>query len=93
MASAPYPAEFYIAHKLFTGPGFGFGGAWGDITDGPADTHDLREVLGDHFPHQAPDRTTLRIWHFPGDASARDVTEDIITQLSDIWPADGVEAA
>lgn len=80
----PYPSEFYTAHALFTGAPFRAGGEWGSITDGPVDFHGLRMAILDHCT-DAPTRSTLRVWHFPGDAAPREVTEDVIAVLSGCW--------
>lgn len=85
MVSAPYPAEFWIAHKLFTGHPFPACGSWGDITDGPADWHELREKIVDQFRHEAPTLATLKVWHFQPDAAPREVAEDVIGVLAGLW--------
>ena len=85
MALTPYPQDFYVAHRLFTGKPFSWSGVWGDITDGPVDRSGIREALADQFRDEAPTLSNLRVWHFPGDAAPRDVTEDCIADFSDLW--------
>ena len=75
---APYPASFYVAHKLFTGEPFPAGGTWGDILDGPAATDeqvitDILEAFKD-APHP-PCRLDLRVWHITPGQPAEDCTE------------------
>lgn len=74
---APYPASFYVAHKLFTGPPFPSGGDWGAITDGPVATDkqvitDILEAFKDTAP---PCRLDLRVWHITPGQPAEDCTE------------------
>lgn len=82
---APYPSEFYIAHALFTGHPFPPGGTWGDITDGPVDWHELREKIAETFRDEPPTRDELKVWHFQADVAPREVSEDVIGVLADIW--------
>lgn len=75
----PHPADFYVAHQLFT-----FHRdhqevtQWGSLTDGPADRADVLDSIREM--KITPTLAVLRVYHFRDDAPARDVTEDMIAE-------------
>lgn len=87
----PHPTEFYTAHAVIMGDPRHPHGVWGDLSDGPADWTELREKIIDVFRDEAPTLETLRVWHHTADAPPREVTEDVIAVLSDMWPDEEYE--
>lgn len=87
----PHPTEFYTAHAVIMGvPGHPCG-IWGNLTDGPADWTELHDLIADQFRSTAPTLETLRVWHHTSDAPPREVTEDVIAALSDLWEPEEYE--
>lgn len=76
--TTPYPAEFYVAHRLYRGDPFPRAGVWGDILDGPmTDDEDVIDAILEAFkgePH-LPCRIDLRVWHIRPGRPAEDVTK------------------
>jgi hypothetical protein len=72
-----YPASFFVAHRLFSGPAFQKGPVWGDVLDGP-ETDDDRviSIIGEvAWGEDIPTRDTLRVWHIRPGMPAEDVTD------------------
>jgi hypothetical protein len=79
-----HPADFYIAHRLYTFRRLHKSVTeWGSFTDGPEDRQHVLDLVAD-WQHEGgehtPALTTLRVWHFQADVPARDVTEDILAE-------------
>jgi hypothetical protein len=75
-----HPKEFYIAHAVHSGRAFPSGPVWGALTDGPEDRDQVIARICDGFPEA--DLGTLRVWRFQDDVPARDVTDDILAEVS-----------
>ena len=77
---APYPDEFYIAHRRYTGPGLALGGEWGNVheqCDGPqTDFEAVIEAMIENWKDEqhAPDETDFRVWHITPDRPREDCT-------------------
>lgn len=80
MRSAPYPSEFFVVHRLFTGKPFA-APTWGSLSDGPYDRTEALDCIADSFHGEEATLDNLRVWHFQPDVPARDVTEDMIALL------------
>lgn len=85
MQTAPHPTDFYVVHAHFTFLRLGqLVQSWGSLSDGPCDRTEALDCISDHFHPRDMPRPTLqnvRVFHFPDDAPARDVTEDILAEL------------
>ena len=76
-----YPAAFYVAHKLFSGPAFTVP-AWGDVLDGPVtDFEMVITLIWDSFD-DAPTRDTLRVTYIE-DGRAENVTAAALAAIND----------
>jgi len=74
---APYPEEFYIAHRRYTGHSVAPGGEWGDVLDGPErDDEAVIEAMIENWKDEqhAPDETDFRVWHITPDRPREDCT-------------------
>ena len=88
----PLPPEYYIAMAVYTE--LDGGPVWGQITDGPEDYAGCWDEIVEHFKTDtAPTLATLKVWHFTPDAPPRDVTEDMIDDMSSHWPDDEADEA
>ena len=75
-----HPTNFYIAHRVYSGRAFPNGPTWGAMTDGPEDRAALVDRISSDFPEA--DLGTLRVWRFQDDVPARDVTDDILSEVA-----------
>ena len=86
MNPPPHPTDFYTAHRIFSGRSFPNGPVWGALTDGP----ETRSEVIDRIVNECPEATlsTLIVWRFQDDVPARDVTDDILSDVEALMQED-----
>jgi len=79
MKLPPHPTDFYTAHRIFAGRSFPNGPVWGGLTDGPETRNEVIDRILSEFPEATLE--TLIVWRFQDDVPARDVTDDILSDV------------
>ena len=76
-----YPATFFVAHKLFSGPPFAVP-VWGEIMDGPQDFRGMIDRVNDAFADDDCTVDVLRVFRLEN-GRYTDMTLSVVASVNE----------